>query len=65
MASQCCFRTYKCHKCSRVGHLQAVCPGDKGTQVERQKPEKQQDQRKSKSIRQLQTDEALGDMSNS
>ena len=35
MASQCRFRTYKCHKCSRVGHLQAVCPGDKDTQVER------------------------------
>ena len=42
-----------------MGHLQAVCPGDKGTQVERQKPEKQQGQRKYKSIRQLQTDEAL------
>ena len=59
MASQCRFRTYKCHKCSRVGHLQAVCPGDKDTRVERQKPEKQQGQRKSKGIRQLQTDEAL------
>ena len=59
MAAQCRFRTYKCHKCNRVGHLQSVCPADKGTRVDKQNPEKQQDQRRSKSIQQLQADEAL------
>ena len=42
MASQCHFRTYKCHKCNKVGHLQAVCPGDKNTLIDKQKIEKQQ-----------------------
>ena len=50
IASQCRFRTYKCHKCNKVGHLQAVCPGDKNTLIEKQKVEKQQGHRSSTSI---------------
>ena len=25
----------KCHKCNKMGHLQAVCLGDKNTQAEK------------------------------
>ena len=59
MAAQCHFWTYRCHKCNKVGHLQSVCPADKGIRVDKENPEKQQGQRKSKSIQQLQADEAL------
>ena len=58
MAAQCRFRTYRCHKCNKVGHLQSVCPADKGIRVDKDNPEKQQGQRRSKSIQQLQADEA-------
>ena len=44
MAALCCFRTYKCHKCNEVSHLQSVCPPDEGIQVDKQNPEKQQGQ---------------------
>ena len=56
-----CLCAYICHKCKRnkVSYLQAVCPGDKSTGVEKQKHEKQQGQRSSKSIQQPQTHKAL------
>ena len=59
LVSQCRFRTYRCHKCSKVGHLQAVCPGDKTTQEANKKVEKQQESKKSRSIQQLQSSDTL------
>ena len=59
MASQCHFRAYKCHRCNKAGHPQALCPEDKNPQGEKQKSEKQRGQRSSKGIRQLQTDETV------
>ena len=59
MVSQCRFRMYRCHKCNKISHLQAICPGDKNTLIDKQKVEKQQGDRSSTSIRQLQRDDAL------
>ena len=55
MASLCCSYAYKYRKCSKAGHLQAVCPEDKNPQGEKQKSEKQRGQRSSNGIQQLQT----------